>query len=101
MEDKDLKKISEVNENKVSEEIKDANQNQESVNTNEIPNEDKDRENKELEDIIPRIIRERIPIVVHQKDNSDEIVWLCGIRKSKNYFSNSKEESVVLKIRRN
>ena len=59
MEDKDLKKISEVNENKVSEEIKDANQNQESVNTNEIPNEDKDRENKELEDIIPRIIRER------------------------------------------
>ena len=59
MEDKDLKKISEVNENKVSEEIKDANQNQESVNANEIPNEDKDRENKELEDIIPRIIRER------------------------------------------
>ena len=45
MEDKDLKKISEVNGNKVSEEIKDANQNKESVNTNEIPNEDKDREN--------------------------------------------------------
>ena len=50
---------------------------------------------------IPKDKREEIPIVVHQKDNSDEIVWLCGIRKSKNYFSNSKEERVVLKIRRN
>lgn len=50
---------------------------------------------------IPKDKREKIPIVVHQKENSNEIVWLCGIRKSKNYFSNSKEESVVLKIRRN
>ena len=50
---------------------------------------------------IPKDKREGIPIVVHQKDSSDEIVWLCGVRKSKNYFSNSKEESVVLKIRRN
>ena len=50
---------------------------------------------------IPKDKREGIPIVVHQKENSNEIVWLCGIRKSKNYFSNSKEESVVLKIRRN
>lgn len=61
---------------------------------------------KKIKDIfvnskIPKDKREEIPIVVHQKENEDEIVWLCGMRKSKNYFSNSNEESVVLKIRRN
>lgn len=50
---------------------------------------------------IPKDKREEIPIVVHQKEDCDEIVWLCGVRKSKNYFSNSKEESVILKLRRN
>ncbi len=61
---------------------------------------------KKLKDIfvnskIPKDKRETIPIVVHQKnDGQEEIVWIGGVRKSKNYFSNQ-EESVILKIRRN
>ena len=65
MEDKDLKKISENNENKVSEEIKDTDKNENTekeISSGSI-------ENKELEDIIPRIIRERKE---HQQGEEEE-----------------------------
>lgn len=45
---------------------------------------------------IPKFERENIPIVMFK----NEIVWLCGIKKSENYVSKDKKGKVVLNVRR-
>ncbi len=45
---------------------------------------------------IPKEERDKIPVILLK----DEIVWVAGVRKSKNFISKDESKNVVLKIRR-